>query len=98
MSSGDDQRSQQQAELDQATAEEPIAEQNTDQSSSEDGVNNANEPFYIAAGDEIGHRVAKILEELGDLTPEEVQATLDFEDELELFDIPADAEHLIHWF
>ena len=42
--------------------------------------------------------MAQILDELGDLSSEEVQATLDFEEELELFDLHADAEHFMHWF
>ena len=98
MSSGDDQQPQQKGELDQTTAEESDAEPDTDQSRPEGSVGNANEPFYVAAGDEIGHRVAQSLDELGDLSSEEVQATLDFEEELELFDLHADAEHFMHWF
>lgn len=35
--------------------------------------------MYEVAGDETAHRVNRILQELGDLSPEEVQATLDFE-------------------
>ena len=93
MSSGD-QKPEEQTEIDQITAEESDVETDTDQSRSEDD----NEPFYVAAGDELGHKVESILEELGDLTSEEVQAVLEFEEELELFDLPADAEHFMHWF
>ena len=93
MSSGD-QKPEGQTENDQTTAEESDVETDIDQSRPEDD----NEPFYVVAGDEQGHRVESILEEHGDLTSEEVQAAFDFEEELELFDLPADAEHFKHWF
>ena len=92
--SSGDQKPEQQAEIGQTTAEESDVETDTDLSRPEDD----NEPFYVAAGDELGHRVESILEELADFTSEEVQPALDFEEELELFDLPADAEHFMHWF
>ncbi|KAL9967843.1 hypothetical protein ACROYT_G026141 [Oculina patagonica] len=43
------------------------------------------EPLYIAAGDEEEHLIVEILSELGELSADEIKDTLNFLEELELF-------------
>ena len=44
------------------------------------------EPLYIAAGDEEEHLKNAIFEELGDLSPDDIEDTLNFLEELLFFD------------
>ena len=44
------------------------------------------EPLYISAGDEDEHLKSLILTELGELSPDEIQDTLNFLEELQFFE------------